>query len=138
MAKSAIKSTVAGTAFAIRFGDAPAPIERKIGGEKSPYATAMEDMPAPNGNQFANFFVPVPQPDAAITDAGERAKAFNENARKLANSLSGLSRRITKKDATKAFALRKKDENGVLGVVVYRINPSAPKPAAQPATPPAA
>lgn len=111
-------------ALSIRFGDAPAPIERKVGGEKSPYGALMESMPAPDGGKFANFFVPAEQPAATITDATERAKALKDNARKLSNSLSGLSRRITKKDA-KAFALRTKEENGVLGVVVYRVEPEA-------------
>ena len=112
-------------ALSIRFGDAPAPIERKVGGEKSPYGALMESMPAPDGGKFANFFVPAEQPAATITDATERAKALKDNARELSNSLSGLSRRITKEDATKAFALRTKEENGVLGVVVYRVEPEA-------------
>lgn len=112
----------------IRFGDAPAAIERKVGGDKSPYAALMEQLPLPDKGRYAQFFVPSEQPAATITDAGERAKQAKENARKLSNKLSGLTRRVTKKNKDFVFALRTKEENGVLGVVVYRVE--APAPAA--------
>lgn len=132
MAKAATKSatpSVAAPAFQVRFGSAPAPIERKVGGETSPYAAVMKTMPAPQDGKYANFFVPAAEPAATITDADERTKATRDNARKLSNALSGLSRRIAKKDPSKAFALRTTEEGGKIGVCVYRVEVT-PAPAA--------
>jgi hypothetical protein len=133
MAKPAKVSTPAeASTFAIRFGNAPPAIERKIGGEPSPYAAAMRSMPAPQGDKFASFFVPGAKPADTITDPSEREKASRDNVRKLSNTLSGLARRIAKQDNTKTFAIRTAEENGTLGVCVYRI--AAPPVAVAPAT----
>lgn len=98
---------------------------------------AIDALPAPRvqdgKTQFAVKFFPltdsVPE---GITDPAERASAEKDNLRKLVNKLSGITRRISKKDASKNYTTRAKDHNGVKGVAVYRINAEAPATANEP------
>lgn len=126
-------SAVAKLPFALELSDAPAAVTRKIGGESSPFPAVMRAMPLPVNGKFTSFFVPAPAVPATITDADERAKASKDAARKLTNNLSGISRRLSKADKSFQFALRTQEQNGVIGVRVYRIAAAAPVPATEPA-----
>lgn len=132
MAKTAKTETAAETlnvaGYAITFGDVPA--ARPAPGKKtdSPIKEAIKGLPAPreiDGEmRFPSVFEPVTAPDT-ITDPVEREKATKEAQRKMTNSLSGITRRLKKDDATVDFAVRSVVEDGVYGVRVYRTNPAA-------------
>lgn len=115
--------------FKIEMGEAPPAIQRLVGGAKSPYSDFMKAMPAPKNGKYSQFFIPTEVP-ATITDAAEREKAGKDAARKIANRVSGVARRITKEDATVAYAIRTRVENGVHGVRVYRTDPAGEQPSA--------
>lgn len=84
----------------------------------------------------ASFLVPVETP-ASITDAGERAAAFKEAARKLANSMSNRIRTFKKhNDGTNFVARTVDDDTYGHGVRVWRVEPkAAPTPPPVPAQP---
>ena len=119
--------------FTVDFGDAPPPIQRLAGGASSPYTPVLKAMPAPQDGKVAQFFIKADVP-ASITDAKERERALKDEARKISNRVSGISRRLMEeKDANGVlynFALRTQtDKDGNIGVRVYRIAPATPKPA---------
>jgi hypothetical protein len=118
------------TPFAIRMGGPPPAPKRGITGEESAVTKLIKSMPAPSpdGTQIASFFVPCTEAEipATITDPKEREKALSDIVRKKMNQLSGTTRRVTKGDATKAFAVRATTENGVRGVGVWRISVAPP------------
>lgn len=111
--------------FQIDFG-VPLPASRRFAsdGKDNPIRTAMDGLPAPDGERVASFFLAAEVADT-ITDATERAKAARDNARKTANRLSTLVRRIVKADPSKAFAIRSVEEHGKIGIRVYRVAPAA-------------
>lgn len=109
--------------FAITFGEAPPATVRKVGQESSPFAAVMKNMAAPTAQGVAQFFIPV-EANASITDAGEQSKYKSGEARKITNRVSGIARRLKKADANMVFAMRTREENGVLGVRVYRVAPT--------------
>lgn len=74
-------------------------ITRSGGGGASAYPFA--DMTA---NQSFLLAVAVPE---AITDAGERVLAFNDEANKIKNRLSGATRRFRKGAPAAQFAIRR-------------------------------
>jgi hypothetical protein len=116
-------ATVGG--FKIETGIPLPTIERKVGASSSPYAEPMKALPLGSTPEtVASFFVPATVPNT-ITDPAEKAKALRDEARKISNRISGISRRLTKADPTLAFALRTKEENGNVGVRVYRVAPAA-------------
>lgn len=131
MAKADTKNTetsapapITAGGFTISFGAAPAAVQRVGAKGNSPFVEAIKALPAPQGGQFASFFVATPAPDG-ITDADERVKASKEAQKKMGNSLTGATRREKKADATKNFAVRSVQEDGAYGVRVYRIEPEA-------------
>lgn len=111
------------------------PEVRAVGrpGSDSPLMQMLKSLPAPVNGQFKTFFIPAAEVAATITDPTERAKASNENVRKLVAMASGATRRVSKVPGSTAnFAVRKEVKNGVPGVRVFRIEDGAPyvKPAA--------
>lgn len=121
---SPVPTAAAPSGFAITFGEAPPATVRKVGMESSPFAGVMKSMQAPGPDgRVAQFFVPV-EASASISDAGEQAKYKSGEARKITNRISGIARRLKKADANMVFAMRTREENGVLGVRVYRVAPS--------------
>lgn len=129
MAKTA-KLATNGT-FAIETGvELPAVV--RIGGAKgsSPYLDAINGLQlATDPKKLQSFFIPAEIADN-ITDETEKAKAYKEASRKIANRVSGLSRRLAKADATKAYAIRTMVKDGVTGVRVFRVKPEPKAPAA--------
>lgn len=121
-------AAVAQSPFTVTFGDAPPVLARKIGAESSPYSVAMKGMPAPANGKIAQFFVPAPT-NSNITDPDEQAKYKSAEARKITNRISGIARRLKKADASMVFAMRTREEDGKLGVRVYRVAPDVAKPA---------
>lgn len=121
-------ATASVSPFKIEVGAPPPAIERKVGQPSSPFTAAMKSLPAPSGDQVAQFFVPIDPIAATVTDPTEKAQAEKDAARKLSNRISGISRRVSEEiDGTGtqyAFALRTKIENGVMGVRVYRVAPA--------------
>ena len=93
-------------------------------GEPSPYATIMQAMTPASGKNMQSFFVPAAAPDG-ITDAAERTKAFNDNARKLTNRIGGLARRLKKTDPTRDYAIRVMPDGDRIGVRVFCVAPAA-------------
>lgn len=91
----------------------------RVVGQPSPYPLAQM-----NVNQ--SFMVPVTVADT-ITDEAERAKAFKEQARKLANAITGAARRFTEKEGNenKKFLVRTV-EGGVRCWRVADVVPAAP------------
>lgn len=91
----------------------------RVVGQPSPYPLAQMGV-----NQ--SFFVPVSVADT-ITDEAERAKAFKEQARKLANAITGAARRFTEKEGNenKKFLVRTV-EGGVRCWRVADVVPAAP------------
>lgn len=113
----------------------------KANAETGLYQKLMTDMPAPAKGkgkdaemQFSQFFVPSVVADT-ITDATERDKAASDNAKKLVNRFTAISRRIRKDNgATHDYTFRKaRDPNaekgveGSWGIIVYRIQPGTDK-----------
>ena len=108
----------------------------RVGGGENVYQKLMIDMPAPAPGkgkgapvQYASFFVPTEVPDT-ITDPDERTKAAKDSTGKLVNRFTSVSRRIRKAHgATHDYTFRKTQdpETGEWGVMVYRIEPGAPK-----------
>jgi hypothetical protein len=129
-AATASTAPAAALPFEISFGEAPPATVRKVGVDSSPYTANVRALPPVQGDKVASFFVPVGTPPDTITDEGEKAKWRTEDARKTTNRISGLTRRMSKKDPSLAFALRTREEKGVLGVRVYRVNPATPPVAA--------
>jgi hypothetical protein len=108
------------SAFPISFGEGPAPITRKIGGEKSPYTSVMQSMPLPQGDKVASFFIAAGMAPTELPD-GEKTKWTADQVRKITNRVSGLARRLKKKDGAYNFAVRSREEGGASGIRVYRI-----------------
>lgn len=126
MAKAA---TVTANSFKIETGVALPAITRGIGGgTSSPYAVAMKALElSADPKKLQSFYVPCDAVPATVTGEDEKAKWLKENARKIANRISGVSRRITKDDSGVAFAIRSmpgKDGTG-MGVRVFRVAPKA-------------
>lgn len=132
-------------AFNVEWGAPPPVITRGFGGqarEPSVYLAPTQNLAAPANGQYASYFVPVTIP-ATITDEKERAKAQKDEARKLQNRISSITRRLAKPDANgmqKTFVMRALDRGGTFGVQVWRTEDKRfePKPAAPAAPAPAA
>jgi hypothetical protein len=93
-------------------------------GKSSPYADNMKAMLVTD--KIQSFFIDAESGvPASITTPDERGKAAKDEARKISNRVSGLARRLQKADASKAYTLRVRTENGKLGVRVYCIKPEA-------------
>lgn len=75
----------------------------------------------------ASFLEPVEVPDT-IKDAGERAKAFKDEARKVSNRLSGATRRFREANPGFAFLLRTVDDATGKGVRVWRTEAQKEEP----------
>jgi len=105
-------------------------------GETNKLQQDMENLPTPQPGKLAALFLPA-EIDPNITDEAEKAKAFKEATRKLANNASSRGRKITKADPSKAYAVRTQTYKGRLGVVVIRVVTEAAVPAAAAAAPPA-
>lgn len=126
-APAAPAAAVAAVPYVIEVVGAPPERTRTFGdGVPNPLVAFMKDMPAPEGGAFASFFIPADQAPATVTDADERRKVAKANARKTTNNIGTLKRKIAKADPTFNFTTREVEENGVLGVRVYRIAPEAP------------
>lgn len=109
-------------------------------GSESIYRQIMVDMPAPAPGkgkgaavQYAWFFVAAEVPPT-ITDPAEREAAAKDEASKLVNKFTQVSRRIRKtQGATHDYTFRKvrdpeaPEGTGDWGLVVYRIEPGAAK-----------
>lgn len=152
MAKAATSSNkVATPAASDNYGDFEwaddLPVTSRGGGggaAASDTMKAIQSLPAPRTQdgkqQFARkWFELTDTVPANITDPKERDQKTKENLRKLTNKLSGITRRLTKRDASAQYTLRSVEQNGKPGVAVYRIegksNPVAtPAPTPQSAT----
>lgn len=86
------------SSFVLR-DDVPLPITTRSGGASEIY---------PFGAMSVNqsFEVPVSIEAGLYTDESEAAKALLEEKRKVANRLSGATRRYAKKDQSRKFAVR--------------------------------
>lgn len=124
--------------FTVETGvDLPA-IVRAVGRATSPYAPVMSSLQLPSpydAKKLQSFFVAASAPDS-VTDPAEKSKAFKEDARKIANRVSGIARRLVKgKEAELAYAIRTGTWNGQYGVRVYRVQATPKTAPAAPATP---
>lgn len=103
------------------------PVTRGFGASKepNPYIEVLDKMQvSADPNKLQSFFIEAKAPDS-ITDPGEKTKAANEEARKTANRMSGLIRRLYGENTEKGFALRKVTENGKTGVRIFCVKPEA-------------
>lgn len=109
-------------AFNVETGIALPPIQRLSGGGKeSPYAKVMKSLKLGTSEKtIQSFFIPANVP--ATLKGEEKTKAANEEVRKISNRVSGIARRLAKQDAQMRFTLRSREENGQLGVRVYRVS----------------
>ncbi len=105
--------------------DLPAQSKRGGAAQPSEDVAKLENMPEPrevNGKtQYARVWYPVGTAPAELTEAAAREQWTKDTARKMTNRLSGITRRITKKDASKAYTVRTVENNGQPGVAVYRM-----------------
>lgn len=137
MAKNPTAAATPALAFKIDTGVALPPIQRLQGAQASPYSVAMKAMALGKDDKaLQSFFIPADVP-ATITDPAEREKAAKDEARKISNRVSGIARRLSEeKDASGkqyAFAIRSRQEDGKIGVRVYRVAPPTPAPTPAPA-----
>jgi hypothetical protein len=106
--------------------DLPIPAATRTG-RQSETAQRLAAMPV-----GASFLEAVTVPDT-IKKEDERAASFREQARAVANRLSGAIRRFRDKDPVKRFELRTvSDDTLGYGVRVYRVADQAVDPAAKP------
>lgn len=143
MAKKSTETTTAAPAtastngFSIETMGPPPATTRGFGStrEPSPFLEVMRKMAPPSGDNYSTFFVPVQIADS-ITDPKEQEKARKDEARKVQNRISSVSRRLSKENPDSvAFAIRSThqvhgDTNSPYGVRVWRVNPTV-KPAPQ-------
>lgn len=114
--------------YTIEVGTAPPERTRAFGGgggQPSPFATLFADMPEPEGDNYAQVFIPIADVASSITDPAEREKAGKDASRKLVNNLGSIARRVKKGDPTFNTTMREVVENGQRGVRVWRIAPAA-------------
>lgn len=103
-------------------------------GQPNELAQAIMNLAAPDAAGVDYVLEPITIPET-ITDAKEREKAFNEQAKTLTNRLGSTVKRVKKQTAhaLKNFSIRKvNDDTYGVGVAVFRVEDS--KPAEGPAT----
>ncbi len=136
MAKAAVKTNTPAAAasaapaspYAITFGDAPPPAAAFGGGRRdqnNPLKQAVMALPAPSGGKYGYFNVEVTVPDT-ITDPAEREKATADALRKKVAQVSGVTRRVSKADATAKFTVRGIRDGTSALVRVWRVEPEVP------------
>lgn len=123
-AKTAETPAATGTDF--EFVD-DLPEASRRGGAVQPSADVakISALPEPRENngkmQYARIWYAVGDAPSEITDDAQRKQWASDQAKKMTNRLSGITRRISKKDAGKKFTVRAVENNGKAGVAVYRI-----------------
>lgn len=116
--------------FAVDTGIAlPAITRGGGGGAESDVVKTMKALAlATDPKKYQSFFIPVGAAPETITVDKEKDAWAKEAARKIANRVSGASRRLAKADESLSFAIRTmNDANGKLGVRVYRVPKSEAK-----------
>lgn len=117
--------------FQIETGIELPPISRLNAGRgESPFAKPLKALQlSADPKKLQSFFVAAAI-GANIADPAEQTKAYKESARKIANRISGLTRRFTKADPSEVYAIRTMtNTKGQLGVRVFRVK-AEPKAAA--------
>ena len=90
------------------------PARQRFGGEAGPSPYPFDDMEVGDA-----FFIQV-EVDASEYAADEQAKVIAEDQRKIANRLSGATRRFTKQNEGVKFGVRSAEKDGTKGVRVWR------------------
>lgn len=121
MAKNATTAPV--IPYTVETGIELPPVSRLNAGRgASPFLAPVQALKlSTDPKKLQSFFIPA-EIAANITDETEKAKAYKESARKIANRISGLTRRLTKANPTETYAIRSMtNAAGIPGVRVFRV-----------------